>query len=350
MAIGRPQANESGLILISKPRGMTSFGVISRLRKLTGLRRIGHIGTLDPFADGLLPVCLGRATAAVQFMDQYDKTYRLGIEFGRATDTQDLTGATLLEHRLSEVEKDRLRQTGFAALYHAVAALPGEHQQTPPMYSAVKVDGRPLYEYARRGREIERKSRPIRIGQAVVESVQMDDILKATLLISCSKGTYIRTLADDLGKVLGFGAHAASLTRLKCGPFDLDQAIDLDHLAAWRESCPDQPSFVSLLHERGLLLPVEAAFVTFPVLHLPESLAIRLINGQPLIFETAMLADWLPVESRGRPDLLPSPGIATVIYSLSRLIGIVTLTPGEPGFFQLKIERVLIDLADFRQS
>lgn len=342
MAIGRPLSSESGLILINKPRGITSFGVVSRLRKLTGVRRIGHTGTLDPFADGLLPVCIGRATAIVQFMDGYDKTYRLGIEFGRATNTQDLTGITVFEHTLTESEKADLRATDFAVLRQAVAALPGEHDQMPPMFSAVKIDGRPLYEYARRGEEMERKSRRIRIDQAIIESIELDDVLRAVIVIACSKGTYIRTIADELGKLLGFGAHAVTLTRLKCGPFLLEQAVDIEQLFAWREEYPDQAAFVAFLRESGWLTSIDRAFSEFPSLNMPAQTAIRLINGQPLVFDKNEIAAWT--------DQIPEMDTRTVIYSNGCLIGIASLKPESFDKIQIKTERVLIDLEDFRQS
>ncbi len=349
MAIARPTAEQSGIILINKPRGITSFGVVSRLRKLTGVRRIGHTGTLDPFADGLLPVCIGRATAAVQFMDGYDKSYRLGIEFGRATDTLDLTGTTVFEHQLTAGELDELRKTNFTALYAAVAALPGDHRQTPPMYSAVKIDGKKLYEYARAGEEIERQARPIRISAAVVEAVTLNDnILRADIRIDCSKGTYIRTIADELGKTLGFGAHAASLTRLRCGPFALGDAQELEQLFAWRAECADQPAFTELLRDKGLLLPVERAFADFPTVHLPESVALRLINGLPMSFDAAELTDWLPDPKRSQTAFLPPIDTDIVAYSRGCLIGIIKLQNNDDGTFRLKSERVLIDLADFR--
>ena len=320
---------------------MTSFGVVSRLRKLTGIRRIGHTGTLDPFADGLLPVCLGRATAAVQFMDGYDKTYRLGIEFGRATDTQDLTGTTVFDHQLTGEEQRHLIQTSFSALYDATSALPGDHLQLPPMYSAVKVDGRKLYEYARKGQEVERKARPIRINTATVEEVSLENgVFRAILKIGCSKGTYIRTIADDLGKILEFGAHAHSLTRLRCGPFSLDQATDLEQLVEWRSGCPDQSAFINFLWEKGVLLPIDLAFAEFPSADLPEDAAVRLINGQPLILAAAGTS-W---------DAWPEAGVRTVIYSRGCLIAVGSVLESDGGELHFKSERVLIDLADFRQS
>ncbi len=341
MAINQEDRHDSGLILINKPRGMTSFGVVSRLRRLTGIRRIGHTGTLDPFADGLLPVCIGRATAAVQFMDGYDKTYQLGIEFGRATDTQDLTGQTVFEHDLTDAEKKHLSDTCFIDLYRSVEQLIGQRQQTPPMYSAVKIDGRPLYEYARRGQTIERKSRLIRIDRALVTSVSLDGVFKASIVIGCSKGTYIRTIADDLGRELGFGAHAASLTRLQCGPFKLEQAQDLEQLFAWRENFPDQPSFRRYLAEQKILLPIDLAFSDFPNIDLPKTEAVRLIQGQPVWLSAEELTGQLPDFNLDGP---------VVVNSEERLIAVCRLLEEFPLGIRLKTERVLIDLADFQQA
>lgn len=351
MAIGRPSASESGILLIDKPRGMTSFGVVSRMRKLTGVRRIGHTGTLDPFAEGLLPICVGRATAAVQFMDGYDKVYRLGIEFGRSTDTQDLTGSTLETRVLSQEEQNNLLADDFAIVREAVAALPGHHLQTPPMYSAVKIDGRPLYEYARKGQEIARKARPVRIDEAVVEQVGLDQgVLRATLRVACSKGTYMRTLADDLGHRTGLFAHASSLTRLRCGPFELLDAIGIEQLFEWREQYPDQPAFVSVLRERGLLLDVARAFSEFPAYDVPPEMAEGLISGQP---RSIRIEDLVSSDHRAAgndPQPIPEPGRRVVLYSQSRLIGVAVLEPSDPDSVRIKTERVMIDLADFRQT
>ena len=350
MVIGRPQASESGILLIDKPRGITSFGVISRLRKLTGVRRIGHTGTLDPFAEGLLPVCIGRATAAVQFMDGYDKVYRLGIEFGRATDTQDLTGTTIESHTLSETEQRGLLDSDFSVLRRAVAALPGNHLQMPPMYSAIKIDGRPLYEYARKGQEVKRKSRPVRIDEAIVEQISLDQgILLATLRVACSKGTYMRTLADDLGRELGFFAHANSLTRLRCGPFDLQDAIGLEQLFQWNEQCSDQTAFLTLLRDRGMLLSMDRAFSEFPAYDITEEMAEKLINGQPQY----ILKEDLEKIQRSKASFcrasVPESGETIMLFSRDCLIGAAVLDPDESGQLRIKTERVMIDLADFRQ-
>lgn len=342
MAIGPQAVLDSGLILINKPRGITSFGVVSRMRRLTGIRKIGHTGTLDPFAEGLLPICIGRATAAVQFMDGYDKTYRVGVEFGRTTDTQDLTGQTTGEYELTAEERAELVRTDFARVRAAVAALAGTRQQTPPMYSAVKLDGRPLYEYARRGQTVERKSRQISVYRAELDEVGLNGCLHATVTVSCSKGTYIRTLAEDLGQTLGYGAHAASLTRLQCGPFLLDEAQDLDRLFAMRDGCPDSRHFLQLLADCGIMLPIDRAFSDFPAICLPEADALRLICGQPLL----MAED----EFSGNFPECPIGSMPIVVRSEGRLIAMIRLQNDSPGFFRLKTERVLIDLADFRQA
>lgn len=331
-----------GILLINKPRGMTSFGVVARVRKLAGQKRVGHTGTLDPFADGLLLVCIGRATQMVQFMEHYDKMYRVGIAFGRSTDTQDLTGQTLTEHVLTSDEKERLRSSGFSALHAAVAQMIGDQQQIPPMYSALKVEGKPLYAYARKGETLERKSRAIRIDEAVLESIDLDDILIATLRIRCSKGTYIRTLADDLGRTLGYGAYAFSLTRLSCGPFELAQAHELDDLFDLQRASSSQTAFISQIQERGYLLPMSSALMTFPRVELDEHEALDLITGRPLFFRT---------DDPDRPQWVDLPDTQTLaFYCREHLIAAGHLEQIEAGARRVRTERVLIDLADFRQN
>jgi tRNA pseudouridine55 synthase len=335
------------LLLINKPRGMTSFAVVSCLRKMTGIRKIGHAGTLDPFAEGLLPIVIGRATAAVQFMASYSKVYELEMEFGWTTDTYDLTGKTMSVCPLDDAVREQLRASGFASLYAAVDGLAGEHLQVPPMYSAVKIGGTPLYVYARRGEEIERPGRPIQITRASVISVSLDQTLQAKLLIHCSKGTYIRNLADDIGRQLGFGAVATRLIRLESGPFKLDEAWDLVHLQAISQTCACQSDFLRILVDEKMLLPVSRAFCQFPELDLPPGLAERLINGQSVI----LTADFL--SSAGRVDCADAAWKDTgrlVVNSKNRLIAVACLKNDEPGKFQLRTERVLIDLADFRQA
>jgi tRNA pseudouridine55 synthase len=324
---------------------------------MTGIRRIGHAGTLDPFAEGLLVMAIGRAANVLRFMDDYDKTYSLSVEFGRTTDTLDCTGRTLTTSPIPEPERRSLIDNDFAPLRRAVAALAGARQQTPPMYSAVKIAGRPLYEYARRGETIERASRPIRIYSAELADVALDDTLRARILIDCSKGTYIRSLAGDLGDSLGYGAIAAGLVRLRCGPFTLDEALGLEQLQNLRDTCPDQPSFVRLLTDRGILLPVERAFAGYATVNLPEHLAERLVNGQSVVLSREELgglcgsncapAGTVTGLTQGDPGL---EGRRLTLFCRERLVAVGRLLAIEPERFQLKTERVLINLADLRQA
>lgn len=341
-SLAKSKPMPQGILLINKPLGMTSFGVVARVRKLAGQKRVGHTGTLDPFADGLLPVCIGRATQMVQFMEHYDKMYRVGIAFGRSTDTQDLTGQTLTEHVLTEAEKDQLRSSGFAALHGAVAEMIGDQMQVPPMYSALKVDGKPLYVYARKGEILERKSRAVRIDEAVLERIDLSDILTATLRIRCSKGTYIRTLADDLGRKLGYGAYAYSLTRLSCGPFGLDQAHELDDLFDMQRASASQSAFISQILERGYLLPMSSALAAFPQVELTDPEAMDLITGRSLFFQ---------MDDPDRRQWAELPTTQTLaFYCREHLIAAGHLEQREAGARRVRTERVLIDLADFRQN
>jgi tRNA pseudouridine55 synthase len=351
VAVGGTTAIRSGILLVNKPRGITSFGVISRLRKLTGIRRIGHTGTLDPFAEGLLPVCIGRATVAVRFMSDYDKQYILGVEFGRSTDTQDLTGATIHTKTLGSAEQAELTASDFQPVRQAINALRGDHLQIPPMYSAVKVDGRPLYDYARSGRKVDRPARTVSIKEIVVEEIGLEDgILRAVVRVDCSKGTYMRTLADDLGQRTGYYAHATTLVRSRCGPFELADAVDLEQLFDWSRQGIGQQSFMTFLHNKGLLLDISRAFDSFPACDLPADLAAKLISGQSLVLSEDFLLKNQPFSLTCRPELIPENGRKLVFYSRNRLICVAGLEEAEPAFYRIKTERVLIDLADFRQS
>lgn len=293
---------------------------------------------MDPFADGLLPVCIGRATLVVRYMDTYDKEYRVLVTFGRATDTQDLSGQTVFSHELTDAERQDMLDSDFAALRLAVRNLTGERGQTPPMYSAVKVDGRPLYAYARKGEVIERKSRLIRIYSAALEEIRLAGQLQAVLRIHCSKGTYIRSLADDLGRALGFGAHAESLTRLACGPFRLDGAQEPDALFARKQACADPADFWRQLADEGILLPADSALSHMPNLMLDDDQACRLAAGQPLT---------LPADMAGLPAEPASP---VVFRSRSGLLAVGRLETELPDRYRVRTERVLNDLADFRQT
>ncbi|MEI8199432.1 MAG: tRNA pseudouridine(55) synthase TruB [Eubacteriales bacterium] len=272
----------SGIINVNKPVGLTSFQVVGRIRKLLGVKKVGHCGTLDPFASGVLPVCVGKATRVVRYMDGYDKTYRCTVHFGASTDTQDREGKVTGGRMPSQVELEQMKTDDFAALRKLFSDLDGDKDQMPPMYSAIKMAGRPLYEYARQGITLERQTRQIRIYNCEVHSITADEMLAADFSLSCSKGTYIRTICDELGKDLGFGAYADALMRTRCGPFSIDSAFSLEDLE--RLSAAGQVS--------EFLLPEDLAVAHMPRFEVSEEEAahIRLGQQMPLeIFEDRMI-------------------------------------------------------------
>jgi tRNA pseudouridine55 synthase len=210
-----------GILLIDKPEGMTSAAVVRTVKKTLAADRVGHLGTLDPFASGLLPICLGEGTKIAQFLMVERKAYQGTIRLGSETDTYDLTGTVTRTAPVPALSPEMLQ-----VLVHRFS---GESWQTPPMYSALKHQGTPLYKLARQGVEIEREPRKIVIEQFVLNAIA-DDLLQFSLV--CSKGTYIRTLALDIGQALGCGAHLATLRRTAFGSFDITQAIPLDQCAS----------------------------------------------------------------------------------------------------------------------
>jgi tRNA pseudouridine55 synthase len=212
------------LLVIDKPSGPSSFTVCKRVRALLARRgeKVGHGGTLDPFASGVLPVCIGEGTKVLPFLLDADKGYEAVVRFGVETDTLDCTGKVLAEHGLAGLAGD-----GIAV---ALAQFRGVITQMPPMYSALKHDGRPLYAYARKGQTVERAPRQVIVHE--LEMIAFEPPDRARLRVRCSKGTYIRSLASDLGRRLSVGAHLVELRRTASGPFTLVQAITLDELAA----------------------------------------------------------------------------------------------------------------------
>lgn len=246
----------NGILIIDKPAGWTSHDVVAKLRGCFHVRRIGHAGTLDPMATGVLPVFVGRATRAVEFAAEGEKEYLAGLRLGTVTDTQDTTG-TVLETHPVQVDRDALE-----------AVLPqfrGDILQIPPMYSAIKRQGQKLYELARRGQEVERDPRPITIhALEIVDQPSPTDYL---LRVACSKGTYVRTLCHDIGQVLGCGGTMYSLRRTQAAGFSFEQAVTMEQVQA----APDPAA---------LLLPVDAYFAGHPILLLKTASAEKkLRNG-----------------------------------------------------------------------
>lgn len=216
-----------GIININKPQNMTSHDVVRSLRRLLGMKKIGHTGTLDPMATGVLPVCLGSATRITEYLDLDFKKYQCTMMLGMNTDTQDIWGEKTEEFDTTGITEEAIR--------HAFDAFHGEILQTPPMYSAVRVEGRRLYEYARAGETVDVKSRKIFIRDLTVDAVDLA-AMTVTFTVECSKGTYIRTICQDVGLALGTGAVMTSLVRLASGRFTIEDAVSLDELAAMKEA------------------------------------------------------------------------------------------------------------------
>ena len=211
-----------GLLVVDKPAGWTSHDVVAKLRGATHQRRIGHAGTLDPDATGVLLVGLGRVTRLMRFLQETTKEYRGVVSFGVATDTLDAAGV--------EQERREMPALDGAAIEAALPRFRGDIEQIPPMVSALKVDGKRLHELARDGKDVDRKPRPVRIDRFDLETFEPGPFPSATVMVECSSGTYIRSLAADLGTALGGCAHLASLVRLRVGAFTLADATPLDVL------------------------------------------------------------------------------------------------------------------------
>lgn len=248
-----------GVLNIDKPQGITSHDVVARIRKLAGIRRVGHAGTLDPLATGVLLVCIGAATRIAEYLQGGRKVYHTRIRLGETTDTYDAEGAVTATAALPALD--------FATIDAALDVFRGEIQQVPPMYSALKHKGRSLHELARQGIEVERPARTVSIDELVLERWQAPDL---DLRITCSTGTYVRSLAHDLGQTLGCGGHVRTLRRLASGPWRAADAIPLDDLltagANWQTHLHGLTESLSML----------------PALALSADLAYRFALGQRL--------------------------------------------------------------------
>ena len=251
-----------GILIVDKPAGWTSFDVIAKMRGVLGTRKLGHSGTLDPMATGVLPVFCGGASKAVDLQLNHDKTYRATLRLGSRTDTGDSTG-TILESRPVTA--------GEAELKEILPRFVGPQMQVPPMYSAVKVNGQPLYKAARQGLTVERKARPIEIYSIAYEGSPVPG--EYTLVVQCSKGTYIRTLLEDIAAGMGQLGTMSALRRTRAGLFSEADAHTLEEILAAKEAGPAALE--------GLLLPVERVFEPLPLLEVDDGTALHLFNGCP---------------------------------------------------------------------
>jgi tRNA pseudouridine55 synthase len=254
------------VLVVDKPAGPTSFDVVQRVRRLLRAEKAGHTGTLDPAATGVLAVCLDDAVKIQQWLAEGDKEYEATVAFGAATDTEDAQGEVLARGDPSGIDG--------AALREALARFVGEIEQVPPMYSAVRVGGRRLHEAARAGEEVARTPRRVSVHalDLVATEPLEEGILRARLRVSCGKGTYVRTLAADLGRALGVPAHLAALRRTRAGPFGIEDALPLGELEALGREGPGPL--------RGRLVPPAAALAFLPAERLTPAEARDLVHGK----------------------------------------------------------------------
>jgi tRNA pseudouridine55 synthase len=259
----RPQRKINGIFLLDKPVGISSNGALQQVKRAFGARKAGHTGNLDVLATGLLPICFGEATKVCAFLLDADKRYIADIKLGEVTETGDSEGEVI--RRVERFSVDIEAATRVAANFT------GEIEQVPPMYSALKQDGQRLYKLARQGIEVERKPRKI-----VIRSLSVTGLHEGILSIdvSCSKGTYIRTLAEDIGDALGCGAHVKSLRRTEAGPFSIEAALSVSQV----HDISDGVDSEAMLDEK--LLPLDRALINFPDIELSEEMAFSITRGQ----------------------------------------------------------------------
>jgi tRNA pseudouridine55 synthase len=266
-----------GVLLLDKTAGHSSNDVLIKAKRLLNAQKAGHTGTLDPFATGLLPLCFGEATKFAQDLLEADKTYETVVHLGVRTTTADTEGE-VLETLPVEVSAERIEQV--------LAQFRGEIEQVPPMHSALKRDGKPLYEYARAGVVLEREARRVTIHQLDLLEYRAPYLM---LRVRCSKGTYVRVLGEDIGAALGCCAHLQALRRTQVGALTLDGAVTVDMLAETLEA-----------EREKLLAPVDALLTTFPSLVLPEELAVRFLHGQRLALGKAGISTYPQMNGRVR--------------------------------------------------
>lgn len=253
-----------GILNVYKEKGYTSHDVVAKLRGIVGQKKIGHTGTLDPDAEGVLPVCLGKATKVCDLLTDKDKTYRAVLLLGKTTDTQDLTGEVLNESDTSFLNEKEVET--------AIQGFVGEYRQIPPMYSALKVNGKKLYELAREGKVIERKARTVYIREIRILSIELP---RVTMEVTCSKGTYIRTLCQDIGEKLGVGGCMKSLLRTQVGRFSLEDSKTLQNIQELKEN--------GSLEQ--ILIPVDSLFEDYRRVQVDKKQEPLLYNGNMFYME-----------------------------------------------------------------
>jgi tRNA pseudouridine55 synthase len=273
-----------GLLVVDKPEGMTSLDVVKEIKRRFHVRKAGHIGTLDPFATGVLPVAINEGTKVIPFLEEEPKEYEGVLKLGEETTTDDLTGEVICKKSWEHVTSE-LIHTVFQNFL-------GRIRQIPSMFSAIKVQGKPLYRLARKGIEIERKEREVEINDIRVEDI---DLPKVRFKVSCSKGTYIRTLGKDVGKEIGCGAHLLSLRRIRSGPFTLERAISWERLNEFSEAEKLSPWLISLKEALSGLPEVVGDKRLVEKIRYGKEMQVRDLAAEPL--PTLEKGQWLKMTS-----------------------------------------------------
>ncbi len=272
MGRNRKGRDLSGVVVLDKPRDMTSSDAVQHVKSSFNARKVGHTGSLDPLATGVLPLCFGEATKFSRFLLTADKTYWVKLKLGIRTASGDADGDVVEERSTDGVTQDRIQ--------HALESFGGEIDQIPSMYSAIKYRGKPLYKYARQGVEIERESRRINVYSIELSTFDGSEI---TLCVHCSKGTYVRTIVDDLGEQLGCGAHVVELRRLMAGPFKESDMVTFEEIETARAD--------GRLDE--LLAPISSAVSQWPAVRLSATSAYYIRQGQPVLVPHAPSEGWV---------------------------------------------------------
>lgn len=285
MARKRKGRSVHGILLLDKPAGISSNAALQIVKRLFNAQKAGHTGSLDPLATGVLPICLGEATKITSYLLDSDKKYQGIAKLGVRTNTADAEGDILQTRPVPILSDDTIEM--------ALDSFRGEISQIPPMHSALKLNGQPLYELARQGIEVERKPRNVTIFELKKLGFDKDEL---ELLVHCSKGTYIRTLAEDLGEILECGAHLSALRRIAAGPFDIQQTITLDKLTELAEQG------VAELDKQ--LLPMHNALVDWPEINLSANSAYYVRQGQPVLVPKAPSNGWVRLMGENPDDFI----------------------------------------------
>ena len=292
MARRRRGRDVSGILVLDKPQGISSNDAVQKAKRLFNARKVGHTGALDPLATGVLPLCFGEATKFSQYLLSSDKKYWVRIRLGIATDSGDSDGQVIRECPVEGVDAEKVED--------ALRFFRGEIDQVPSMFSAIKHQGQPLYKLARQGIEIEREARRVTVFSNELESFDGDTL---TLSIHCSKGTYVRTIAEELGEVLGCGAHVVELRRVAAGPYSEADLVTFETLEAALEQGSLDP----------FLQPVGSAVSQWPEVRLTDNTAYYLRQGQPVIVPHAPTSGWVRLAEVEEDDTTKFIGVGEIL-------------------------------------